>query len=68
MSAERPLRVLSVNAAVIGGGAEKVSLTLHRRLLERGQESWLAVGNRNAEEPGTLQIPRDAGRGAWARA
>jgi len=67
MSAERPLRVLSVNAAVIGGGAERVALTLHERYLARGIESWLAVGNRNAEEPGTLRIPRDAGRSAWAR-
>ncbi|MDZ4177704.1 MAG: glycosyltransferase, partial [Coriobacteriia bacterium] len=61
------MNILSVNASVIGGGAEKVSLTLHQRYRARGHESWLAVANINAEEPGTLQIPRDAGRGLGAQ-
>lgn len=61
-------RVLSVNASVVGGGAERVALTLHGRYLARGLDSWLAVANLNGEAPNILRIPRDAGRSAWARA
>lgn len=52
---------------MVGGGAERVTLTLHERYLARGVDSWLAVANRNGEASSTLQIPRDAGRSAWAR-
>lgn len=62
------LTILSVSAAAIGGGAERVAVMLHERYLERCLDSWLAVGNLNAEVPRGIQIPRDAGRSWWARA
>ncbi len=68
MGTAEPMKVLSVSPSVAGGGAEKVALMLHERYLARNIESWLAVGSRNAEASGTLQVPRDAGRSAWARA
>lgn len=62
------MRVLSVNAAVTGGGAERVARSLHETYLQRGVESWLAVGNANAEAPNLIQIPVDDGRSGWAQA
>ncbi len=67
MGGRTPVRVLAVNASVAGGGAERVALSLHRAYRERGVDALLAVGSRNAEEPGTFEVPRDAGRSAWAR-
>ncbi|MBS3973836.1 MAG: glycosyltransferase [Actinobacteria bacterium] len=61
------MKVLSVNAAVLGGGAEKSALSLHESYLARGVESVLAVANYNAEADGVMEIPRDAYRSAWAR-
>lgn len=61
------MRITSVNAAVTGGGAEFVARSLHERYLERGHESWLIVGNKNAEEPNTLELPNLANRSGWAR-
>jgi len=62
------LRTLTVSPSAIGGGAEKVALALHEEYLARGIDSWLALGNRNADVAQSLQIPNDARRGAWARA
>lgn len=62
------MKVLSVNASVTGGGAERVARSLHEAYLARGVRSWLAVANVNADVPGVLRIPVDAGRSAWARA
>lgn len=64
---DRFVKVLSVNAAVLGGGAEKSALSLHESYLARGVESMLAVANYNAEADGVMEIPRDAYRSAWAR-
>jgi glycosyltransferase involved in cell wall biosynthesis len=63
--AERRLSILSVSPSVAGGGAEKVALDLHHEYLKRGMSSVLAVGDCNAEEPGTMLIPRDSYRGPW---
>jgi glycosyltransferase involved in cell wall biosynthesis len=63
-----PLRTLTVSPAAIGGGAEKVALTLHEEYLARGIDSWLPLGNLNADVPQSLRIPNDARRSAWARA
>ncbi len=62
------LTVLSASPSCIGGGAERVALTLHREYVARGIDSWLAVANRNCDDPRTLTIPVDAGRSIWARA
>jgi glycosyltransferase involved in cell wall biosynthesis len=60
--------VLSVNSSVVGGGAEKVALSLHLEYLARGLDSWLAVGCDNREGPQAIRIPNDAHRSPWARA
>jgi len=65
--AERPLRTLTVSPRVVGGGAEKVALTLHEAYLERDVDSWLAVGFDNGHVPQSLEIPNDAHRSPWAR-
>ena len=62
------MRILSVNASVAGGGAERVARSLHQAYLARGLTSWLAVANVNAVASGVLPIPVDAGRSSWARA
>jgi glycosyltransferase involved in cell wall biosynthesis len=62
------LTTLTISPSATGGGAEKVALTLHEAYLERGIDSWLALGNRDAEIPNSLQIPNDSRRSAWARA
>ncbi len=65
---EDRLSVLTVNASVVGGGAERVSLSLHAEYLARGIDSWLAVGYDNWGGPQAIQIPNDARRNPWARA
>jgi glycosyltransferase involved in cell wall biosynthesis len=63
----RPLSALTVSPSAVGGGAEKVALSLHQEYLARGIDSWLALGCRNEEVPQSLQIPNDDARGLWAR-
>jgi glycosyltransferase involved in cell wall biosynthesis len=65
--AARPLSILTVSPSAVGGGAEKVALSLHQEYLARGLDSWLALGCRNAEVPQSLQIPNDDARSPWAR-
>ena len=62
-----PPTILSVNARAVGGGAERVCLDLHLEYLTRGLDSWLALGNLNADVPRAFQIPNDAHRSRWAR-
>jgi len=61
------LRVLSVSTSALGGGAERVALSLHEEYLARGIDSWLAVGA-GAGARGVVSIPNDVQRTAWARA
>jgi len=61
------VRIASVNAAVTGGGAERVARSLHEEYLSRGLDSWLLVGNRNAECAATIEIPNERYRNPWAR-
>jgi glycosyltransferase involved in cell wall biosynthesis len=61
-------RVLTVNSSAVGGGAERVSLSLHLEYLARGIDSWLTVGCDNWGGPQAIQIPNDAHRSPWARA
>jgi glycosyltransferase involved in cell wall biosynthesis len=65
---ENHLSVLSVNPSAVGGGAEKVALSLHLEYLARGIDSWLALGCDNWGGPQAIQIPNDAHRSPWARA
>lgn len=62
------MKILQVNTADSGGGAEKVALDLHRAYRARGYRSWLAVGYVRGNQPGVLQIPNDTSRNPWARA
>lgn len=63
----RPLTILSVNSADVGGGAERVARELHESYLAAGENAWLAVGHRRGQGGRTVEIPNDARRSAWAR-
>jgi glycosyltransferase involved in cell wall biosynthesis len=58
--------VLQVNSSDVGGGAEVVSLSLHRAYKARGLDSSLAVGFARSGEDGVLAI--GDGRSRRARA
>ncbi|MBX9928894.1 MAG: glycosyltransferase [Gemmatimonadaceae bacterium] len=60
-------RVLHVSSADRLGGAEAIALALHRAALDRGDDSWLAVGTRHHDDARTLEIPNDAARPLRAR-
>jgi len=62
------LTVLSASPACIGGGAERVAFMLHQEYVARGIDSWLAVANRNCDDPRTVTVRVDEGRSAWASA
>ncbi|MFI5310989.1 MAG: glycosyltransferase [Gemmatimonadales bacterium] len=64
----RPLTILSVNTADLGGGAERVARELHESYAAAGEDAWLAVGSKRGRDPRTLEIPNRARRTAWARA
>jgi glycosyltransferase involved in cell wall biosynthesis len=68
MSRADAAAILTVNASVAGGGAERVATTLHEEYVRRGLDAWYAVGCLNAEAPRAFEIPNDEGRGPWARA
>ncbi|PKQ36682.1 MAG: hypothetical protein CVT59_11545 [Actinobacteria bacterium HGW-Actinobacteria-1] len=61
------MRIATINASVLGGGAERVALSLHLEYLRLGHEASLLVGNKNAEAPGVITIPNERYRSAWAR-
>lgn len=70
MSSEqsRPLRVLQVNTADVGGGAEAVSYMLHGALRRLGHQSYLAVGRlHGAPADHVLEIRHDQYRSWPAR-
>ncbi|MCC7409196.1 MAG: glycosyltransferase [Phycisphaeraceae bacterium] len=50
------MKILQVNSSDIGGGAERVALSLHHALLRHGAQAKLAVGRRRGLEPGVFQI------------
>lgn len=51
------MRILQVNSADRGGGAEAVALQLHRAGLAHGHHATLAVGRARTGEPGVVLIP-----------
>jgi len=53
----RPLRILQVSTADIGGGAESSARNLFRIYRDRGRASWLAVGRKGAADPDVFEIP-----------
>lgn len=61
------MTIATINASVLGGGAERVALSLHLEYLRRGHEASLLVGNKNAEAPGVITIPNERYRSQWAQ-
>jgi glycosyltransferase involved in cell wall biosynthesis len=62
------VKILTVNTADLGGGAERVGRELHEAYAAAGEEAWLAVGAKRGTEPHTIEIPNRAARSGWARA
>jgi glycosyltransferase involved in cell wall biosynthesis len=62
------VRILTVNSADLGGGAERVGRELHQAYEAAGEEAWLAVGTKRGTDPHTIEIPNRAARSGWARA
>lgn len=61
------MRILQVNTADTGGGAETVAWQLMRGYRRAGHQSWMAVGKKNSENPDTYLLRHDAYRTAWSR-
>lgn len=53
----RRLRILQVSTLAQGGGAEHVARSLHEAFRARGHKSWMAVGERNVDDPDIFAIP-----------
>jgi glycosyltransferase involved in cell wall biosynthesis len=53
-----PRKILSVNTADIGGGAERIAGTLFRAFRERGCDSWFVVGDRQSDDPQVIELHR----------
>ncbi len=66
-SAQRNLKILQVSTSDILGGAEKVAWNLFRAYLQRGHDSWLAVGRKRSDDPRVLLIPNEENRCPWTR-
>ncbi len=56
MRKNHPLTIVQVNTADIGGGAEKVSFSLHKEYRRLGHKSILLVGKKRSDEPDVLEI------------
>ena len=54
---DRPLKIIQVNAADTGGGAERSVMTLHLELRTLGHQSTLFVGEKITDVPGVQAIP-----------
>ena len=66
MTSDR-LAILQVSAAAQGGGAERIARSLYEGLKRRDQAAWMAVADRNTEDPGILAIPAEPPNGLGAR-
>lgn len=62
---ESPLRILQVNTADIGGGAEKIAWGLFWAYRSRGLSSQLAVGYKRSRDPDVWLIPNNSSRTPW---
>lgn len=62
------LRITQVSTADVAGGAERIAADLHRAYLRLGHDATLVVGFCFSDLPGTVLLPNDEMRGAWARA
>src|SRR5262245_18841259 len=66
--ADSPLQILQVSTADIRGGAERIAWNLFSEYRRRGYGSWLAVGERQSDDPDVLTIPNRESRGPWYHA
>ena len=61
------MRILQVNTADTGGGAESVAWQLFQGYRNSGHASWLAVGCKQSHDADVFPIPQDEFRHSWAR-
>jgi len=61
------LTVLQVGASNSDGGAEKVMSDLHHAYMDRGVDSWVAVGTKHGSDSHVVEIPNEASRSPWTR-
>ena len=61
------MSILNVSRRSEGGGADKLAFELVKGLRSRGHRAWLAVGNRDSDDPAIIEIP-DTRHNAMARA
>jgi glycosyltransferase involved in cell wall biosynthesis len=62
------MKILTVNAADVGGGAEKIAHTLWSRFREAGHDSWFVVGERCGPlHPDIFELPNLQMRNPIAR-
>ena len=52
------MKILQINTADKGGGAEGSAFNLFRRYREAGHTSWLAVGTKYSDDKDVIEIPR----------
>lgn len=62
---EQKMRIIQLNTADIGGGAEKIAWDLFNKYRERGNGSWLVVGEKHILDPDVLTLPNQEKRGRW---
>jgi len=67
-AAERPLRILQVSTQEKTGGAAQVAWNLHHIYLKRGIQAYMAVGQKETDDPNVFQVPNDQARSLWTRA
>ena len=68
MARSRRLAIVSVSTADVGGGAERVARELHESYAVAGEDAWLAVGARHADDPRSVALPNLERRSGWTRA
>lgn len=61
------LRILQVSTVEKTGGAALSAWYLHQGYRRRGIKSWMAVGQKETDDPDVFPVPNDARRGPWAR-
>lgn len=61
------MRILQVNTADIGGGAESIAWQLFNGYRRSGHSSWLAVGSNQSHDADVFKIPQDEFRHSWAK-
>ncbi len=61
------MNILQVSSFDVFGGAAKIAWNLFQSYRARGHPAWLAVGNRQSDDPDVLQVLNDVCRSSWAR-